>query len=322
MAINLLDIKPHKVSKDLSGYITFIYGAPKTGKTTLATQMNNCLLIATEKGYNALPGVMAQDVTSWSEIRQVYRELKKDEVKKTFDAIIIDTVDIAAEMCQKYICNQNDIEALGELPYGQGWTKFKNEFNDVFRGLTQLGYAVFFIGHHKEQTIAVDGEDKIYIRSAMSNSTRSVITGMADIIGYAHQQRGRDMSVLTLRSPDDTIECGGRFKYLPNEIEMSYDNLVNALAMAIEKEAAETDGKFVTDEKIDNSVKVKEYDFDAMIAEFQTLVEKIMSANQSNGMKITTIVDKYLGKGKKVGDATPAQCEQIDLILIELREMV
>jgi nicotinamide riboside kinase len=322
MAINLLDIKPHKVSKDLSGYITFIYGAPKTGKTTLATQMNNCLLIATEKGYNALPGVMAQDVTSWSEIRQVYRELKKDEVKKTFDAIIIDTVDIAAEMCQKYICNQNDIEALGELPYGQGWTKFKAEFNDVFRGLTQLGYAVFFIGHHKEQTITVDGEDRIYIRSAMSNSTRSVITGMADIFGYAHQQRGRDMSVLTLRSPDDTIECGGRFKYLPNEIEMSYDNLVNALAAAIDKEAAETDGKFVTDEKIDNSVQVKEYDFDAMITEFQTLVEKIMTANQSNGMKITAIVDKYLGKGKKVGDATPTPCEQIDLILIELREMV
>lgn len=27
MAINLLNIKPHKVSKDLSGYITYIYGA-------------------------------------------------------------------------------------------------------------------------------------------------------------------------------------------------------------------------------------------------------------------------------------------------------
>lgn len=37
MAINLLDLKPHKVSRDLSGYITYIYGAPKTGKTTLAT---------------------------------------------------------------------------------------------------------------------------------------------------------------------------------------------------------------------------------------------------------------------------------------------
>lgn len=27
MAINLLNIQPHKVSRDLSGYITYIYGA-------------------------------------------------------------------------------------------------------------------------------------------------------------------------------------------------------------------------------------------------------------------------------------------------------
>jgi hypothetical protein len=39
MAIDLLSIQPHKVSRDLSGYITYIYGAGKTGKTTLASQM-------------------------------------------------------------------------------------------------------------------------------------------------------------------------------------------------------------------------------------------------------------------------------------------
>ena len=36
MAINLLTIQPHKVSRDLSGYITYIYGPAKVGKTTLA----------------------------------------------------------------------------------------------------------------------------------------------------------------------------------------------------------------------------------------------------------------------------------------------
>ena len=30
MAINLLTIQPHKVSRDLSGYITYVYGAGKT----------------------------------------------------------------------------------------------------------------------------------------------------------------------------------------------------------------------------------------------------------------------------------------------------
>ena len=64
MAINLLALQPHKVSRDLSGYITYVYGAPKTGKTTLATQMDGCLLLAFEQGYNALPGVIAQDVVT------------------------------------------------------------------------------------------------------------------------------------------------------------------------------------------------------------------------------------------------------------------
>lgn len=55
-SINLLAIQPHKVSRDLSGYITYVYGAGKTGKTTLASQMDRSLLIAWEKGYNAIPG--------------------------------------------------------------------------------------------------------------------------------------------------------------------------------------------------------------------------------------------------------------------------
>lgn len=35
--MDLLNLQPNKVSRDLSGYITYIYGAPKTGKTTLAS---------------------------------------------------------------------------------------------------------------------------------------------------------------------------------------------------------------------------------------------------------------------------------------------
>ena len=34
--IDLKKVEPHKVSTDLTGYITYIYGQPKTGKTTLA----------------------------------------------------------------------------------------------------------------------------------------------------------------------------------------------------------------------------------------------------------------------------------------------
>ena len=38
------------------------------------------------------------------------------------------------------------------------------------------------------------------------------------------------------------------------------------------------------------------------------------------GPKITQIVDKYLGRGKKVSEATPDQAEFINLIVIEIKE--
>ena len=321
MAINLTAIQPHKFSTDLSGYITYIYGAPKTGKTTLAVQMEKSLLLAFEPGYHALPGVMAQDVTSWAEMRQVYRDLKKPEVKEMFKTVIIDTIDIAADRCKKYICNQNDIEDLGELGYGKGWTKFKDEFNEIFRGLTQLGYAVVFLGHDKEATIDnPDGTQSRIVRPALSASSREVIAGMADIYGYAHQVRANEMSVLTLRSPDGSISCGSRFKYLPNEVTMNYNSLVEALQEAIEREAAENNGKFITEERIVGPTE-KEYDFDALKKEFETLVGELMNKDQTYyAPKITDIVDKYLGKGKKVCDIVPKQAEFLDLIVSEIKD--
>ena len=49
MAIDLLGIKPHSVSRDLSGYITFIYGPAKVGKTTFASHMPGHLILASKQ---------------------------------------------------------------------------------------------------------------------------------------------------------------------------------------------------------------------------------------------------------------------------------
>ena len=321
MAINLLNIKPHKVSRDLSGYITFVYGAPKTGKTTLATQMDGSLFLAFEPGYHALPGVIAQDVLTWGEMKQIYRELKKPEVQAIYKSIIIDTIDIAADRCKKYICQQNGIEDLGDLGYGKGWTKFKDEFNEVFRGLTQLGYAVFFIGHHKEVTITDSaGQDHIVIRPALSNSTREVIAGMADIYGYAHQVAKDKMSVLTLRDTSGIIECGCRFKYIPTEITLNYQNLVTAIQEAIDKEAAENNNAYVTDDRLEVPT-VQKYDFEALRKEFGEIVgELIQKDREKYSPHITRIVEKYLGRGKKVTEATADQAEFVYLIVREIKD--
>lgn len=158
------------------------------------------------------------------------------------------------------------------------------------------------------------------IRPALSNATRDVIAGIADIYGYAHEVTAGEMSVLTLRCTDGSIECGCRFKYIPEQITTNYQELVDAIQGAIDKEAAEHDNKYVTNERIAPTVTVS-YDFDALMKEFTELVSELMSENQSNALKITSIAEKYLGKGKKVGDCTPEQAEQLDLIVSDLKEL-
>jgi hypothetical protein len=105
---------------------------------------------------------------------------------------------------------------------------------------------------------------------------------------------------------------------MANEIDFNYESLTNALNEAIDKEAKETNNQFVTDER-QTPVEITEYDFDALMAEFQDLVGVVMNKNQSNAVKLTSIVDRYLGKGKKVSDATPEQSELIYLIINDIK---
>lgn len=322
MAIDLLSLQPNKVSRDLSGYITYVYGPPKIGKTTFAAKNNNALIIAFEHGYSALPGVIAQDITSWGEMKQLVRELKKPEVKERFKVLIVDTVDIASDLCQKYLCNQLGIENIGDGGWTvNGWAKYKKEFEEVFRTLAMSGYALFFISHGKEKTIKPQGgEEYQIICPSLQSSAEAIVENMSDIIGYAHAVTRDSTSkrVLTLRSDDGSIVCGCRFRHIAPEVDLDYDALTKALNDAIDKEAEETNGKFVTNERA-ATPNIVEYDYEALMTEFKDMVGTLMNQDQSNGPKITAAVERYLGKGKKIVDTTPAQAEFVHLIVDEIK---
>lgn len=325
MAIDLKNLKPHKVSRDLSGYITYIYGPGKIGKTTFGSQMPGALILAFEKGYNALPNVYAQDVTTWAQMKMVLRDLKKPDVKEMFHSIIIDTIDIAAVACEKYIISQAGVDTLNQIPYGQGWTRVKRELEDTFRAVTQLGYAVLFISHDKDKTFKrEDGTEYNQIIPTLGSSYNLIIKDMVDIYAYAHIviKEGESKRVLTLRSFDNTIDCGTRFRYMQPEVPFSYDALVEALNKAIDEEARESGNEFITNDR-NIETKKEELNFDILMDEFTNLIQSIPSDKMPYfAPRITEITDKYLGKGKKVAQATRDQVEQISLIVFDLKELL
>lgn len=330
MAIDLLSVTPHEVSRDLKGYTVLFFGEPKSGKTTTAAKFPKALILAFEIGYLAIPGVMAQPITKWAEFKQALKQLKDEKVQEQFETIVIDTVDIAYDLCEKFICNQNGVSAIGDMPFGKGYAAAKKEFDEALRSIPQMGYGLVMISHSQDKTFKdEDGHEYQQIVPTLANQPRLVVDRMSDIIGYAHPVQEEDGTTHTLLYMRGTprFVAGSRFKYVPDYIDFTYENLVNAIADAIDKEAAEYDGKFVTNNVSQAHITAPEPNFDELMNQFNTLVKKIQdSVGNSFGTtwapRIVEITDRHLGKGKKVADMDRSQTEQLILIIDDLTEAV
>ena len=89
MAIDIFSIQPSVISRDLSGKSFFIYGDKKSGKTSNAVKFPKPILVAFEKGYNMLSGVMAQPVNKWKEALDAIKNASQESAKAIKDALAV-----------------------------------------------------------------------------------------------------------------------------------------------------------------------------------------------------------------------------------------
>lgn len=321
MAINLKQITPHKVSTDLSGYMTYIYGPGGAGKTTFASHMPSPLILALERGYNALPNVMVQDISSWKEMKDVVRQLKDPEVKQMFKTIAVDTIDIASQLCEKYVCSQLGIENIGDGGWSvNGWSKVKREWENTVRAIAMEGYALVFISHSKDKKFTrKDGTEYNQVVPSCSSAYNEIIKNMVDLECYIDIQEGDRKFIL--RSEDDSVECKSRFAKIEPVIPFGYESLASALQKAIEEEAKATDNKFITTERAKEVAPVV-YDYNQLMADFQTVVGSLMEKDATKyKAKIVEVTTRVLGKGKKFTECTEDQVELMAEIVDELKEL-
>lgn len=320
--IDILSIEPTVISRDLKGKYLLLYGKPKTGKTTMASRFPKNLLIAFEKGYNAIDGIKAVDINKWSEFRQVLRQLEKPEAQAMYDTITIDTTTIAYEMCEQFVCSQNGVQSIRDIPWGQGWTLVKKEFETCLRKITMLGYGLVLISHiemRKEKT-ADDSEIEI-LAPSMPKRCYEVVNQIVDIIGYIATEwddEGNSHRWLYTRQTP-TVMAGSRFPYLAPKIKLGYDELVAAINEAIDKQR-DIDGATVVD-KIEKKQE-EELSFEEIRDEAQKIWAKLVNADPANAEKVLKKVEIIFGRKLKLSEITEDQKEPFFLVLLEMRDMV
>lgn len=321
MAINLVDLEPTKVSRDLKGKYLLIYSEPKAGKTSLSVRFPKTLLLAFEKGYNALANIYAQDIPNWRTMKEVLRELKKESVKEKFDTVIFDTASIAWERCVEYICVQNSVSDLGEIPWGKGYSSCKKEFQKILQEISMLGYGIIFLAHAEEKVPMGGSEDDAYIAPLLDKRPYAIINGMVDIITCIDVDKKTGERFLQMRATP-RIFAGSRFQYMPDRIPLSYEALVEELSKAIEIEGQKNKNQ-ITDERqvID---KGNQRPFEECMSEAEYLWNAILDKDSSDKTldKMAGIVESNFNQKIKLSTVTPSQQDILELTILDLKDLL
>lgn len=329
MAIDLLTLEPQQISRDLKGKFTLLYGDPKVGKTTLASEIDNVLIASFEMGSNALHNVRVVPMQKWKDWKDTVRQLVRDRDKEvngktlqdTMSTIAVDTVDEAYKLCEKWVCQREGVENIRDIPWGGGYKMVDEEFMAGFRELAFNGYGLFFISHSVEKTMKDDsGKEYNKIVPALPNRPYNLINKMVDTIAYLRQipvQIGETIEqrrYLFFRG-DDRFLAGSRFHYIVPRIELSYPNLVKAICDAVDAEV-EHKGGTATDE----ANPYTQRDFDGMMDEAKQVWGKVVQADKTE--QALAVLNEEFGKPTKFSEILPDQIDQFDRALSRIKELV
>lgn len=204
----LLPEKKTPPSLDFRGAKVLLYGAPKVGKTTLAANLaDDVLILACEPGTGGL-STYTVEIGSWEKFREVGAELAESD---RFSIVAVDTVDELYRMCSDAVCDKLGIDYPGDAEYGKGWAAVRDEFRLRVGKLASLGRGVWFISHAHEVEIKsrIGTRDKTV--PTLNSRALSFLHGFCDLILLAQSESTEDGEKRLIRTAaTENYEAGGR----------------------------------------------------------------------------------------------------------------
>lgn len=321
-AFDIMNPMISSVAKGLDGKVITLVGSNSTGKTKQATRMEKPFYLGFEKGIRAIAGIPFLPINNWTDFVKINKQLTNpktlETVKEKYQTIIFDEVYTSALYCQDFLCRKHDVETIGDGNGGFGlWKEYETTYWEQLDKLLSAGFTLVFISHVEEtkEGKQIPKGDKRSIKPIIDNS---------DIVAYLQfggiDENGKVVKSSAWFAETDQFFARSRFDYIDTHIpEFTAENLEKAISDAIERQE-EAEGITAVDYDVQKeSYASEQLDFEAIIGEVNSLGNELATKGKLD--ELLVLVEKHLGKGKKVADAKPAQVELLSLLLLDLKDL-
>tara|TARA_R100000329_G_scaffold8035_2_gene9482 strand:- start:1649 stop:2296 length:648 start_codon:yes stop_codon:yes gene_type:complete len=201
-----------------------IYGPPKIGKTTVLSQLDNCLIIDLEEGSDMVDALKIK-VKNLKELADVGREIIKQ--KKPYKYVAIDTISKLEEWCEeeakqiymktpmgKNFETKNPGMSVLSLPNGAGYLYLRMAYKKWIDRVNLLADHVILVGHLKDKMLEKKGKEVAVKDLDLTGKIKQITCANADAVGYIYREDENTM--ISFDSMSD-ITAGSRCDHLKGQ---------------------------------------------------------------------------------------------------------
>ena len=197
-----------------------LYGAPKVGKTTALSQLDDCLIIETEGGANMIEGYV-EAINSRKELIEL---LKQAQEGHEYKYVAIDTIDKIATWAEQAVCEEESVSAVQDLAFGKGFGLVREKVLNTVSILKTIFPHVIIIGHRKWARAVVDSKAIVEPESLdLTGKLKNMLMADCDAIGYVYRDEEKGNLMVSFKA-NESLEAGSRSPHLKGkELELKWN---------------------------------------------------------------------------------------------------
>ena len=194
----------------------WIYGAPFSGKTTLACGASKHFVLSTDGNAQYTTDqykLITDEVTKNGRMttRKLAWEVFKEQIEKfeggtDYETLVVDLVEDTYEMCRVYMYQKLGITHESDDSF-RAWDKVRTEYLSTMRRLINLPYNIVLLSHEdtSKDITKKNGENITAIKPNINDKVANKLAGMVALVGRAIV----DGSKYTLQIKTDEVIFGG-----------------------------------------------------------------------------------------------------------------